>query len=58
MAEYGGSGGKAAGAIARQALTACVDLGYLTPPGGQPQASAATATQLVPVEMLRDVAAR
>jgi cell division protein FtsI/penicillin-binding protein 2 len=29
MVEYGGSGGHAAAAIAKQALTACVDLGYL-----------------------------
>jgi penicillin-binding protein 2 len=29
MVEYGGSGGHAAAAIAKQALTACVELGYL-----------------------------
>ena len=55
MAEYGGSGGKTAGAIARQALTACVDLGYLTPVGG-PAQQAARATADAPAEMLRDVA--
>ncbi|MGF1634707.1 MAG: penicillin-binding transpeptidase domain-containing protein [Phycisphaerae bacterium] len=31
LVEYGGSGGKAAGSVARQIIDACVDLGYLTP---------------------------
>lgn len=56
MAEYGGSGGKAAAAIARQVLTACVENGYLTPPGGQPQAAATPRPE--PAEMLRDAPAR
>ena len=29
MVEYGGSGGYAAGAVAKKALEACVDHGYL-----------------------------
>lgn len=31
MVEYGGSGGYAAAAIAREALKACVEMGYVTP---------------------------
>ena len=37
MIEYGGSGGYSAGAVARKALEACVDQGYLTPAAGAVQ---------------------
>ncbi|MDB5296160.1 MAG: spoVD [Phycisphaerales bacterium] len=57
MTEYGGSGGRAAGGVARQLLTACVELGYFKPDG--PGGSAAGASAAVPVgpqmgELLRD----
>ncbi|HEX8912044.1 MAG TPA: penicillin-binding transpeptidase domain-containing protein, partial [Humisphaera sp.] len=54
MVEYGGSGGMAAGAVARQTLTACVETGYLEP-GAAPAGPKAGAR---PAELLHDVAAR
>lgn len=50
MVEYGGSGGLAAAAVARDVLTACVELGYLHAGPALPRAERG--------ELLRDVAAR
>jgi penicillin-binding protein 2 len=44
MVEYGGSGGGAAAAVAREILTACVDRGYLVGNGGPKAGKAAGAT--------------
>lgn len=51
MVEYGGSGGMAAAAVARETLAACIELGYLTK-GDGPAADAGRGS-----ELLRDVAA-
>lgn len=50
MVEYGGSGGGAAAAVCREALTACVELGYLQ----KPTPGAERPAEKPPAELLRD----
>jgi penicillin-binding protein 2 len=54
MVEYGGSGGLAAAAVARQTLTACVDLGYLPGPAGPPGVRPLDTPERASAELLRN----